>query len=130
MVKILYTCGFFIFIISGIIYLFNGYKKDEQNNNLKKDEIIEFNAELTKEPVKSSEHGDKLIYFKPTNSKIGKNNEFLNVFSNGGVIIEKIKTGKKLVKGSRIRIKLHKNFYISSSIPPQLSKDSVVSVEY
>ncbi len=126
--------GALVVFFSVVIYLrfsdiYRWYQPDISGGNANQEEMV-FSAKLTENPKKIEDSEDYYIIFNNVKAIDSRDQENLLVLNRGGVLLAKIPSGKKVKKGDKIVVTIHRQFATTFSEPPQLLGNSVVDVQF
>lgn len=126
--------GGMIVLFSVVIYLrfsdvYRWYQPDISGGNENKSEFL-FSAKLTEKPIQIENSEDYYIRFDNVNAVDSRDQEDLLVLNRGGSLIAKIPSDKKVKKGNKIIVTVHREFVTTFSEPPQIIGNSVVDVQF
>lgn len=98
-------------------------------NNVSNANYIEFTATIARTPSKTAQTEDYYVYFNNVKTTEEDEQE-LEIFNNGGVLITQLPEGKEIKPGDKIAVTLHREFAATHSLPPQIIGNSVISVSF
>ncbi|ELS0478103.1 hypothetical protein R4Y59_002717, partial [Enterococcus faecalis] len=105
-------------------------QKDESIFSGSNQSVIEFSAILTEEPKQVEQTDRYYISFDNVQTFDEENKKNLNTFKEGGKLIFTLPLDKKIEKGDKIVVRMHRHFATTHSIPPQIIGNSVTSVSF
>jgi len=119
-------------ILSTSIFLL--IKKNQQTDtsisNDSNQSVIEFTATLTESPKQVDQTDNYYLSFDNVQADDKESQRNLVTFNNGGRLITTLPADKRVKSGDKIRVRVHKYFATTNSIPPQLIGNSLVSVSF
>lgn len=126
--------GALVVLFSIVVYLrfsdiYRWYQPDISGGNANQEELV-FSAKLTENPNKIEDSEDYYIRFDNVKAIDSRDQEDLLVLNRGGVLITKISSDKKVKKGDKILVTIHRQFATTFSEPPQILGNSVVDVQF
>ncbi|MRJ30704.1 hypothetical protein FDP48_12225 [Enterococcus faecalis] len=126
--------GGMIVLFSVVIYLrfsdiYRWYQPDISGGNANQEELV-FSAKLTENPIQIENSEDYYIRFDNVKAIDSRDQEDLLVLNRGGVLITKIPSDKKVKKGDKMVVTIHRQFATTFSEPPQILGNSVVDVQF
>lgn len=126
--------GTLVVLFSVVMYLrfsdiYRWYQPDISGGNASQEELV-FSAKLTENPNKIEDSEDYYIRFDNVKAIDSRDQEDLLVLNRGGVLITKIPSGKKVKKGDKMVVTIHRQFATTFSEPPQILGNSVVDVQF
>lgn len=125
--KILLTVGM-VFLVG--VFLITGCASKTSE---KKVGGLVFKTTLRKAPQQFKDTDSYFLHFDTIDIENDKDYALKNSFNNGGTLIltaNQLPQDATLEKGTRIVVHLKENFATTKSIPPQVSEDSVIKVEF
>lgn len=126
--------GALVVFFSVVMYLrfsdiYRWYQPDISGGNANQEEFV-FSAKLTENPNKIEDSEDYYIRFDHVKAIDSRDQEDLLVLNRGGVLITKIPSDKKVKKGDKMVVTIHRQFATTFSEPPQILGNSVVDVQF
>lgn len=126
--------GALVVLFSVVMYLrfsdiYRWYQPDISGGNVNQEELV-FSAKLTENPNKIEDSEDYYIRFDNVKAVDSRDQEDLLVLNRGGVLITKIPSDKKVKKGDKMVVTIHRQFATTFSEPPQILGNSVVDVQF
>lgn len=92
--------------------------------------VIEFSATLTESPKQVNQTDSYYLSFDNIQADDSDSQRELATLSKGGRLMTTLPADKEIKSGDKIRVRVHKDFATTRSIPPQLIGNSVISVSF
>ncbi|MFG5428348.1 hypothetical protein ACFJYZ_08325 [Enterococcus faecalis] len=120
----------FILFISIFLLIKNNEQKDESISSGSNQSVIEFSATLIEDPKKVEQTDRYYLSFDNVQTFDEEKQKDLDTFKEGGKLIFVLPLDKKIEKGDKIVVRMHRHFATTHSIPPQIIGNSVTSVSF
>ncbi|MGL9966556.1 hypothetical protein IGK25_002714 [Enterococcus sp. DIV1614a] len=119
-------------ILSVVIFLIirESQQSDTLISNDSNQSVIEFTATLTESPEQVDQTDNYYLSFDNVQADSEDSQRDLVTFDKGGKLIATLPADKEIKSGDQIRVRVHKDFATTHSIPPQLIGNSVISVSF
>ncbi|NSN12594.1 hypothetical protein HRE23_07710 [Enterococcus faecalis] len=116
--------------ISTILFIKKNHQIDTSISKGSNQSVLAFSATLTEPPKQIDQTNNYYLSFDNIQAHDSESQRELDILSKGGRLITTLPADKEIKTGDKIRVRVHKDFATTRSIPPQLIGNSVISVSF
>lgn len=116
--------------VSTLLFIKKNHHIDTSVSKGSNQSVLEFSATLTESPKQVDQTDSYYLSFDNIQAEDRESRRELCALSKGGRLITTLPANKEIRSGDKIRVRVHRDFAITRSIPPQLIGNSVISVSF
>lgn len=116
--------------VSTLLFIKKDHHRDTSVSKGSNQSVFEFSATLIESPKQVDQTDNYYLSFDNVQTADSESRRELDTLSKGGRLITTLPADKEIKPGDKIRVRVHKDFATTRSIPPQLIGNSVISVSF
>lgn len=116
--------------VSTLLFIKKNHQIDTSISKGSDQSVLEFSATLTESPKQVDQTDNYYLSFDNIQADASVSRRELDAFNKGGRLITTLPADKEVKSGDKIKVRVHKDFATTRSIPSQLIGNSVISVSF